>query len=89
MTYLQEFRATGRAPLSWLKIVMIPVLIVGLVVALLLCSGVFGALFVGASAPGLLRRPSFCYIGPDSQHPFTSPVTRTGHGPRIDPARRG
>lgn len=97
----QTGKATGRAPVSWLKIAMIPAIILALVLALLLCSGVFSAA-AGLGMNGPIERgplagqpaapdgpPHFCYIDADSPHPFTSRASRSDHEPRIDLATAG
>jgi len=100
----QNGRATGGAPLSWLKILMIPAAILAIVLILLALSGIFGSgggLGMNepppirdrplASSPALARdaKGRLCYIGPRSQHPFTSFFSPTSDEPRTDPATTG
>jgi len=48
----QNGRATGHAPVSWTKILMIPAIILAVVLIVLACSGIFGALGgLGMNAP--------------------------------------
>ena len=81
----QSGRATGAAPLSWLKIFMIPAII--LLIVLIVLAGV--SAFGGEGEVGPAPAPvpavraaggpaSFWYSDGQTQHPFTSPDARAG-----------
>ncbi|MBN2474826.1 MAG: hypothetical protein JXB62_09480 [Pirellulales bacterium] len=72
----QTGQATGHAPFSWLKILMIPAIIIAVALALLLCSGIVGAVGgLGRNTP--TDRP------PAISRPIARPVVPPDDSPSL------